>query len=343
MKQQHNKLLWAFAACGILAACNGGGGDDSTGGQKTTSAVVLTEANQQQVAKNALGAADTASTVSGSGLSLVAGVRADTPPQQVQWPVLLVRKGLQLMEQKPAAGGLVGGAVIQDSIPCTNGGSIAFSLNDVGAEGPSAGDSVTASFINCSEMQSGVNTILNGNFTLSFNQVSDTRLSSGNMDLTMTIPEPGLSVGVTEAGVTVTTTVAGDMSMQMQVAGSNVSMTVASNKLRAATSNGETLNYANFRMGLTGSASGDSLRIDGDIGASSKDFSGSYTLNMSQPDTPLRFSGRKSYPDSGELRIKGANGTLTVTVQPLGMVLLTLTADGKTTTKTVNWCSIDAC
>jgi hypothetical protein len=64
---------------------------------------------------------------------------------------------------------------------------------------------------------------------------------------------------------------------------------------------------------------------------------------MKSPDTPLIFSNNRNYPDSGEMRITGANGTLTLTVQPNAQVLLTLNADGKTSTSTVGWCSIGDC
>lgn len=345
MQLANNKRVLTLAVCSALTACNGdGGGGDSSTGAVTTSAVVLTDANQELVAQNAVGAVDTATTVSSSGAGLLSSVEVSGSKQQLQWPLLLARKGLSLMSHAPSPG-LVGGAAISNTEACQGGGSIEFTVNDAdNSNGMSRGDTVSARFTNCSETTDGVTALMNGGFSILLGDVSgDINAGNGIVNLSMSMPAPGLSIGVTEAGKLVTTTVIGGMNMNMQLSAGNVVLVTSSDSLSASSSDGESISYANFRMLASDTPISSNFSVDGDITSRSKDFSGAYTLSMSKPATPFVFTNNRNYPDSGELRIVGSNGTLTLTVQPNAMLLLTLNADGKTITKTVGWCSIGDC
>lgn len=340
-----NKRILTLAICSTLTACNGGGsGGDSGTGTVTPSAVVLTDANKELVAQSAVDAVDTATTVSSSGAGLLGGVEVSGSKPQLQWPSLLARKGLALMSHAPSSG-LVGGAAITQTEACQGGGSIEFSVNDAdNSNGMSRGDILSARFNNCSETSDGVTALMNGGFSILLGDVSgDINAGNGIVNLSMTMPAPGLSIGVTEAGKPVTTTVIGGMNMNMQLSAGNALLTISSDSLSASTSDGESISYANFHMLASDTPGSSNFSVDGDITARSKDFSGMYTLNMSKPNTPFVFTKNRNYPDSGELRIVGSNGTLTLTVQPNAMLLMTLNADGKTITKTVGWCSIGSC
>lgn len=346
MMRQSNQLALAILLGTSLTACNGGGGGgDDSGGNKSTSAVVLTDSNKQQVAHNAVGAVDAASSVSSSGAGILGGVQVSGQQQKVQWPLLLARRGIELLNGANFAPALLGGVAQSITLPCVGGGSMDVATNDAdNSQTVSSGDSVTARFNNCRETAGGVTAAMSGSFTLVLNQASGNFGQVGAVfNVGMSMPAPGLQVAVTENGRQVATTVTGDMAMGVQIIAGGALVSVSSNTLSAATSDGEQFSYANFTMTASDSGSRSSFSVNGTIAGSSNDFAGAYTINMKSPDTPLIFSNNRNYPDSGEMRITGANGTLTLTVQPNAQVLLTLNADGKTSTSTVGWCSIGDC
>lgn len=344
MMRQSNQLALAILLGTSLAACNGGGGGGDSD-NKSGSAVVLTESNKQQVAHNAVGAADAASSVGSSGAGILGGVQVSGQQQKVQWPLLLARRGVELLNGAGFAPPLLGGVAQSLTVPCAGGGSMVVATNDAdNSQSVSNGDSVTASFNNCRETAAGVTSVMNGSFTLVLNQASGNFGQPGSVfNVGMSMPTPGLQVAVTENGRQVSTSITGDMAMGVQITASGATISASSNTLRASTSDGELFSYANFNMTSSDSATLSRFSVNGSISASSNDFAGAYTISMSSPDTPLIFSNGHNYPDSGEMRITGANGTLTLTVQPNQMVLLRLNADGKTSTSTVGWCSISDC
>lgn len=354
MAWQLKKWVLALATCSSLAACGGGGGGGdagagvppgSGGGQLPGSAVTLTEANMESLARNALDAMDIATTVSSSGASLLGGIEISGSAQKVQWPVWLARQGLALLNRAPMTGGLVGGVVISKTEPCRVGGTIEFTVDDAdNTSNVSKGDTLSAQFNNCSETADGVAAVVNGGFSLLLGDVTGS-IDAGNgiFNMAMTMPAPGLSIGVNEGGKLVTTTVTGEMNMNLQLNGGNTATITRSNGFSASTSDGETIGYSNFLMLFSDTPTLSSFSIDSDISASGKNVTGAYTLNMSRFGLPLNFARGNNYPASGELRIGGANGTLTLTVQPNAMALLTLNADGKTASKSVGWCTIGNC
>ena len=119
MMRQSNQLALAILLGTSLAACNGGGGGgDDSGGNKSTSAVVLTDSNKQQVAHNAVGAVDAASSVSSSGAGILGGVQVSGQQQKVQWPLLLARRGIELLNGANFAPALLGGVAQSITLPC---------------------------------------------------------------------------------------------------------------------------------------------------------------------------------------------------------------------------------
>lgn len=352
MACQANKWVAAFAVCSVLTACNGGGGGggadnagNATSGQQTGGAELLTEANMEQVAANAIDVLDSATTVSSSGASLLGGVQIADAPQQVDWPMLLARQGLSLLNRTSLPGALMGGVAISKVEPCNGGGAIGFTVNDAdNTNNVSKGDTLSAIFSQCGQTANGVAVVVNGKFSLQLGEVSgDVDSGNGVFDVFMAMPAPGLSVGVGSGGKLVTTTVTGEMSMNLQTNAAG-SVTVArSSGMDAVSSDGRTVRYANMFLVRGHAPAASSFSIDGDISANGADFAGAYTLNMSNPATPLIFGGNRNYPDSGEMRIKANNGTLTLTAQPNAMVLLTLNSNGKTVNKSVEWCRIGNC
>ncbi len=328
----------------VLGACNSDDGGDGNAASASTTPVQLTETNREQVAHSALGAVDTASAASNPGRSLLAGVQVEGSHQRLSWSMLVARKGLGLLYTgQPAS--LVPGVVTAQTDTCPAGGQVEYSLNDADqSRGISKGDSVTARFTACRETVDGVSGEMNGSMTMLLNEASGSPLTgTGMFNVTVTIPAPGLSVAVIESGQSHASTIAGDMSMSLQLSRTGAVILTSADSLSASTSDGESLRYSGFSMRASESATGSTVSVNGTIAVSGPAFSGSYTLSMTNPDTPLTFSRNRLYPDSGEVRIQGANGLLTLTVQGNGTLAMTLNADGKTSSKTVGWCSVADC
>ncbi len=348
MTHHSHQALAMLAICGALSACGGGGGGDGQpDAQPQSSAITLTDANKQQVAQSAVGAANSASQIGNTGSGLVGGVAVDTPAAgSVQWPLMLANKGLGLMAGTHPGAGMVGGVAATETLTCSGGGKMEVTSNDAdNSRSVSKGDSMNARFTNCSETVSGVAMLLNGAFSMNVNDaVGDPSTSSTyTVNLVMSMPAPGLGMKMTVGGKTLETTASGDLNMLLKQNLTSADITATSNNFKASSASGESFSYRNFNMKLGAIGSTSTVSVDGDIAVSSPQLNGSYTLNMSSPATPLVVTGLKRYPDSGEVRITGANGTLTVTAQPNGMALLKLDADGKSVSTTTTWCTIGNC
>lgn len=349
MTQHSHHLVALLAICGTLTACGGGGGggDGQPDAQPQSTTITLTDANKQQVAQSAVGATNSASQIGNTGSGLVGGVEVDAQATaNVQWPMMLANKGLALMAGSHAGAGMVGGVSATETLTCGGGGTMEVTSNDAdNSHTVSKGDSTIAKFTNCSETVSGVSMLLNGSFSMSVTDaVGDPSTSSSyTVNLVMSMPTSGLGMKMTAAGKVLETTASGDLTMQLKQSATSAEIIASSNNFKAGTNTGESFSYRNFSMKLGTTGSTSTVSVDGDIAVTSPQLNGSYTLNMSAPATPFVVTGLKRYPDSGEIRIKGANGTLTVTAQPNGMALLKLDADGKTVSTTTTWCTVGNC
>ena len=159
MMRQSDQLALAILLGTSLAACNGGGGGgDDSGGNKSTSAVVLTDSNnKQQVAHNAVGAVDAASSVSSSGAGILGGVQVNGQQQKVQWPLLLALARHRAAQRRQFCAGAARWVAQSITLPCVGGGSMDVATNDAdNSQTVSSGDSVTARFNNCRETAGGV-------------------------------------------------------------------------------------------------------------------------------------------------------------------------------------------
>lgn len=301
-----------------LSAC-GGGGDEPIPPVPPApeKAVVLTASNYQAAAQQAV----TAGTYLMTSGDLLSGAQASAAPSAMATAVKQF-PGLLQQFKRPA---LLAGAVVNESEPCSGGGKIDTTTNDINNNGqPDEGDSGVMVFSACKE--DGVVTAgrieikllkLIGVFdSSSFSAVFTMKLDNfsvtspigsttgqGELKLSMYTKSPTDSSIVVEAASFSSSGRLGTVDYQQTM--SDVAITVGSFEDK-----GKAFQAASLRGTLSGSA------LEGK------------TIGIETPIS-LLIPSAQDYPTDGKVVIKGAaNSTVQLTVQPNGRVLIELDADG---------------
>jgi hypothetical protein len=292
-------LVPAACLAAALSACGGGGG----GGSATAAAepVAISAANASTVAGQAYGAvsglegtggADIVNTLTG------AVVQTDAPRIDV---IDVIVSQVRNINPELIAGQVpvVTGAVVTDGGPCTNGGSISISLNDLNNDLQlSTGESVTMTFSACNE--GGF--VMNGSFSINnvtitgdvFNSVPPYSLQLTVQANGFTATENGQAVGM-NGGLTLSQSTPDGLSFTSSISGSSLQLTES----------GITVTMTNFQINATHDDGTGAYTFDADATVSSSTMGGSVTIVTDVP-----FQGiEPGDPSVGELTVTGANGT----------------------------------
>jgi len=225
-----------------LAGC-GGDGDD---GDDNVALTAITPDNAAQVSAVVYQAASALFDVASSSdtLPLGAVVRSTAGSSGGLGLASFAARQLKAVTGRPlAAGAAAVGAVYEENLPCTGGGSVTVRANDADNNGDvSVGDGLRMTFENCVEEGITSNGVLAFNFTLIseastgakvtfdnliINDGTDTMESDGGFDLTVT-QNPGVSELYQIAGDTLDSTLNGDRHTITGFAGTSASDLVAS-------------------------------------------------------------------------------------------------------------------
>jgi len=199
--------------------------------------------------------------------------------------------------------------------PCPGGGFITVALDDVPPEGPSTGDTITITFEDCEiDLGDGPQKI-NGEIS-----VKVVTSSSSTLAIDFSIDNVTVTVGGE------TSTIDGDMRIELtDPSGDVVTVTVSGNKLSVST-NGSTNSLENYRTKETLDRSSDEFRLtmSGTV-RSDGEVDGTVTYETTEDLVGVSPGN----PSSGQLRIKGASGSvLLLTVIDDETVRGDLDADG---------------
>lgn len=304
---------FVLSAAAALAACGGGsgGGSDSVA---SADPVAISAANAPQVAEAAYSAPASLEGAGLGGAGFLTGAVTQTPDDGVDMIEVIVdqlKAGQALFAANPAA--FVTGASVTATEQCTDAGSFSFTLNDADDnQDLSSGDSLSATFKNCSEG----GTVLNG--TLSINNI----LITGDpltfpYSLQLTIQANNFSVaenGETarlNGGMTLSQSTGDGTSFVNRVSGTSI----------ALTESGGAATLSAFQVDATEDGGG-GYTYDMNATVSSPDIGGAVTIV-----TGVTFQGvEPGDPFTGEATITGANNS-SVTLIALDAVNVRLLVD----------------
>lgn len=318
--QRIGRLAVATACALTLVACGGGGGSPSSVGETpmVSSMLGITTSNYQAVGQAVVSSA----LFLGDTGDLVTGAETGADPRLLRQAVNAARRGLAAANGRPV---LVTGAEVRDVVPCTQGGSLAMTLNDANNNSVmDVGDSITMDAQSCKED----GTVMQGRLAMSVQSMTGVFASSNySATLTMTMTafsvsngsdssqgDGALSLTLTEtaAGVSEVTLSTTLLTMTERVAGVTSSTTLSDVKLTART---ET---------VTGTLR-TTVSITGTLASSGF---GNRQVTLTTPQ-PLMIVGSDPYPRSGQLLARGSgNSAVRITVLNATQVRLELDADG---------------
>ena len=304
-----------------LSAC-GGGGSGSDGSNATpppaSGVLSLTTSNYTVATQEALSSADyvTRSTEMLTGAQVASDrIVLDAVLAQLQ------RTGGWFSRAPRLATGVT---TVQVE-PCSGGGNITITLNDVnGNDEPDAGDSARAVATNCIE----VGVTINGALNIAITAATGTSSSSVfSIAATVTLENfratsPAISAsGNGQISVAMSSTGVNRNSFTLSVTSLTIASTVGSTS--------STRSLSNFTINIVTTPSGSGSSSSGSInGTLSSTGLGSNSITMATPSPFIKLS-TAAYPSSGQMIITGAaNSRVRVTALSSTTVQMELDADG---------------
>lgn len=224
MRKINRVTAIAVASALALGGC-GGGGDGGGGPVPLTS---ITSGNAAQVSAVAYQAASALFYIASSSGTLPLGAMVQSTPRSSGGLGLVGFAARQIktaISRPLAAGAFAVGAVFEEAVACSGGGSVIERIDDAdGNEAISAGDLLRLTFVNCVEEGVTSNGVLAWKLTsfsegstgalvtfdnYSFNDGTDTIEADGGFDLTVN-ENPGVSEVYQIAGESLVSTLNGD-------------------------------------------------------------------------------------------------------------------------------------
>lgn len=321
------KSLLTVGVVALFSACGGGGGGDSGSNVIADSrpSVALSTLNFDTAGKEVMGGTSNVSNIADFS-GFLTGAEVSSGITFVQF--IQAKYPLALKAMKQTA--YLSGVTVNESGPCSGGGSVTFSGNVRSEVNPSPGDAITLTASNCRE----VGATVNGSLALRIMSVS------GNFD---SFPfSMGLEASTTDfRASTGTATYQSSGSMTLNVtATSSISQDVAVTipsmvSSVAAGAKTETYQYTNYSMAMSVRGSSTSLSLNGGMNVPS--LGG----NLVTVQTVQPFTSTTSYPTSGNaIATTALGGKMRITASSGSQALIELDAnsDGTyETSKSVPW------
>ena len=302
-----------------LSACGGGGGSESTPAPPAPEKALALNASNYQVAAQQAVTAGSFLMTSGD---LLSGAQASAAPSAMQAAVKQF-PGLLKQFKRPA---LVAGAVINESEPCSGGGKIDITTNDINNNGqPDEGDSGVMVFSACKE--DGV--VMSGRMEINITKLTGV-FDSSNFSASVTLKLENFSVtsptgtasGQGELKLSMAATSATQSSLRIEAPNFSSSGRVGTTEYQQTMSN---FVISINTTSLTNGQSTDTATVSGVLSGSAIEAK---SISIETP-IALTIPSALDYPTAGKVVIKGAaNSVVQMTVQPNGRVLIELDADG---------------
>jgi len=301
-----------------LSACGGGGSSGSAPNNPAESTMLgISASNYQAVGQSAVSSALFLNDTGG----VVTAAESGGDPRLLRHAVDTARRAMGVASRRQA---LLSGVEVRDTVPCSQGGSLAVSINDSNNNGSfDLGDSLTLDAQSCKEDGD----VLQGRISMSVQALTGV-YDSSNYSATLAMTLTAFSV-----------TTGSDMAQGDGTINLTISQTPTAGEVTLATS----------RLVLSGRAGGQNfsttltdtrltLRIETVNGSPRTSISYNSSLASSSFDNkqvlittpqPLVITGSDSYPSSGYLLVQGqANSSLRVTAVNRSQARLELDAQG---------------
>ena len=301
----------------LLAGCGGGGGDEALPPLGGTS-LAITEANYQAVAQESVSSVSYVM----SAADLVTGAQVGSDRVVLDFARRVVAKLPAWFAAVPPR---LSGAELVEIQPCSGGGAIRVTLNDLNDNNDiDAGESAVAVATQCVEMDATIN----GTISVSFKSLSgdmDSGIYQMGVDLTLT----SLSVAMPGASSVGN----GSMSIDIAMTAPDTGRTAFSCDSLSLTGTYGTAGYARTMTKFSivdtvaphGTTTRSSMEISGSLSSSALE-SKAVTLSTVSPMVSYYTD---PYPSSGVIVATGANNSkVRMTAQSATTVLIELDADG---------------
>lgn len=301
-----------------LSACGGGGGSGGAPNNPAESTMLgISASNYQAVGQSAVSSALFLNDTGG----VVTAAESGGDPRLLRHAVDTARRAMGVASRRQA---LLSGVEVRDTVPCSQGGSLAVSINDSNNNGSfDLGDSLTLDAQSCKEDGD----VLQGRIAMSVQALTGVYDSSNySATLAMTLTAFSVTTGsdMAQGDGTITLTIgqtptAGEVTLATsrlvlsgRAGGQNFSTTLTDTRLtlRIETVNGSPRTSISYNSSLASSS-----------------FDNKQVL-ITTPQ-PLVITGSDSYPSSGYLLVQGqANSSLRVTAVNRSQARLELDAQG---------------
>lgn len=275
-----------YLGIALLSACGGGGGGGT--GNSSAALLTITPSNYEGIATDSMAGANGTADTSSLGVNLIGAQISQSGSVGLKKVVLstanTVLKNWAAFNQPSLTG-----AVIQETLSCTGGGTVSASVDDADdSQSLSSGDTARARFINCSE--DGMT--INGSLTITVNSFSGNMFSSGSANLSMSFNN--LTAG--------SDAIDGSLNLvinQTNQSTSTVSLTMPNITF---TTGGYSLTYNDMNLTASTNGSTTSLTMTGNV--SSGRYGGSVDVS-----TPAALTIDSSNRVTGNILMTGNNGT----------------------------------
>ncbi|MDR7267598.1 hypothetical protein J2X20_000227 [Pelomonas saccharophila] len=304
-----------------LSACGGGGGSAGTPSNPapTESPMLgISASNYQVVGQSAVSSAFFLNDTGG----VITGAETGSDPRLLRHAVDTARRAMSVASGRQA---LLTGAEVRETVPCSQGGSLAVTVTDVNNNGNfDLGDSLSLDAQSCKEDGD----VMNGRISLSvqaltgvydssnysatlamtltaFNVTTGSDMAQGDGTITLTVSQ-------TPAGVGEVVLATSRLVLSGRAGGQNFTTTLTDTKLtlRIETVNGSPRTSISYNSSLAGSG-----------------FDNKQVL-ITTPQ-PLVITGSDTYPSSGYLLVQGnASSALRITAVNRTQARLELDAQG---------------
>jgi hypothetical protein len=303
-----------------LSACGGGGGSAGTPSSSAPDSTLLgiSASNYQVVGQSAV---SSALFLNDTG-SVVTGAESGGDPRLLRHAVDTARRAMGVASARPA---LLTGVEVRETVPCSQGGSLAVSVNDVNNNGNfDLGDSLTVDAQSCREDGD----VMQGRISLSVQALAgvyDSNSYSATLAMTLTAfsvtsgsdmaqGDGTITLTVSQAptGVSEVTLATSRLVLSGRTGGQNFSTTLTDTKLT-------------LRVEIVNGSPRTSISYNSSLVSSSFD---NKQVLITTPQ-PLVITGSDTYPSSGYLMVQGhASSALRITAVNRSQVRLELDAQG---------------
>lgn len=315
----HIKTLGTLTTLALLlAACGGGGGGTASPAPTTLAAVQITATNAQAVAAHAT---DTTQNTSTQGAAtVITGVQVDLAGSDTPTNLLMADAVTSVAQLAARSLPLATGVAVNQTAPCSGGGSVSANGSVATSGALTAGDNVTVTASNCVETVNGATATINGSLSISITS-GGVPANASTFHVVMALTASNFTV----TAANVAGRLDGDMAIDLTKSSSTSASLVISGRSLATSANTasgtRSSTWTGYRQGITSNGSAVAATLDGTIQVTNSRLAINNTSYQIATQAPVQWLNGFA-PTSGVVVVTGAgNSKLRITFTPTGVTL----------------------